>query len=122
MVEGKGFVEPGPLALNEVLDSSPGDYSRPSAKACSGGGIILGSAVPDASGGSLKWNRSDAGSTSTETLDNNLCSPTPTPVLVVVKNPTSGHDHYVVVTGKTSTGYSIIDPGYLGRTDLSSHG
>jgi hypothetical protein len=118
-----------PDTLNTTLSNLyPGDYSAPlSPVPGSGGRIILGSAVLDASFGRLKFDRSKSGSRLPSDLDSYLCSASPAPVIAQVTNPTSGHQHYIVVTGQQSGGtYSIVDPGYNptgpnARTSLSDY-
>ena len=119
-----------PGSLNTTLTNIyPGDYSTAlSPVPGSGGRIIFGTAVPDASFGKLKFDRSKTGSTSTADLNSYLCATSPVPVIAQVTNPSSGHSHYVVVTGQEAGGtYSIVDPGYNptgpnARTSLSSYG
>jgi hypothetical protein len=113
-----------PAGLNKLMTDTPGDFSLPTKKPNSGGGIIFSSAVTDVSAGSLKFDKSQSGQNTTLALDVNLCSPDAHPVLVQVTNPTTGHQHYVVVTGKNGNSYSIVDPGYLHppRTTLSDYG
>ncbi len=43
------------------------------------------------------------------------------PVIAQVKNPTTGHNHFVILTGQGDNTYNIVDPGYKGRTTLESY-
>jgi probable HAF family extracellular repeat protein len=119
--EGQNFT---PQTLNIAIGSYPGDYSLPiPGKPGSGGGINFSSAVMDVTGGNLKFDKSQSGQTNTAALDSYLCASPAYPVLVSVNNPSTGQNHYVVVTGQASNGdYSIVDPGYLSRTHLSDYG
>ena len=113
-----------PASLNTLMKNNPGDYSLPTTVPGSGGRINFGSAVTDVTGGALKFDRTQSGQTSAQALDSYLCSSEPHPVMVQVTNPTTGHQHYVVVTGKEGETYSIVDPGYIHppRTMLSDYG
>jgi hypothetical protein len=111
-----------PISLNDLLKRNSGDYSLPTNKPCSGGKINWSSAVKDASGNTVDFDKSQQGKRTLDALDLYLCSPQPNPVVITVTNPASGHQHFVVVTGKVDNTYSIIDPGYLGKTRLSDWG
>jgi hypothetical protein len=110
-----------PGSLNSLMNGFPGDYSPhdPAGKDPRNGGLVQWTtATPDVSGGTLYFDRSQANSTSTTALDYYLCSATPKPVIVQV----NGKGHCVVVTGKTGSGYSIIDPGHIvGHTSLADY-
>jgi hypothetical protein len=112
-----------PVSLNTLMDAF-GDFSPPGRKPGSGGAVLFGQAVEDVAAGNLKFDVSKQDEDTTQALDSYLCSSNPRPVIVQVTNPTSGHQHYVVVTGKAGNDYSIVDPGYLNppRTSLSFYG
>lgn len=112
-----------PSTLNADIESYD-DYTAPNSTPGSGGLIMASTAIADVSGGSLKLDRTQFGATTAAALDSYLCAANPSPVVVQVKNPSSGNQHAVVVTGKTGSTYSIVDPGYFNnpRTSLSAYG
>lgn len=113
-------IDPG--SLNTLLVGYPGVYSQPSLNVPnSGGRIDFPSAVTNVGGGALWFDLSQSGQTSTQALDLYVCAQSPKPVIVQVTNSKTGHQHYVAVTGRDSTGYSIIDPGYQSVSSLSTY-
>jgi len=108
-----------PLTLNNKLNTIPNAYSAPEPNDVGSGGRINNSTAVLGLLSGLKFDKTYSGPFTTQALDSYLCSSDPHPVLVRVSNPTSGHVHSVVVTGKTGGSYSIVDPGYLSRTSLS---
>jgi hypothetical protein len=43
-------------------------------------------------------------------------------IVAQVVNPTTGHNHWVVVTDKQGSSYRIADPGCYGRRNLGEYG
>jgi hypothetical protein len=113
-----------PVTLNTELKKYRGDYSASDdATPDDGGEISPVPAVTTASRSGLKLDVTNSNASTTDALDAHLCAPTPRPVIVQVRG-SSGDPHYVVVTGKTSNTYSILDPGsfHNPRTSLSQYG
>jgi hypothetical protein len=113
-----------PITLNTELKKYPGDYSAPNrATPDDGGEISPVPAVTTASRSRLKLDVTHSNASTGDALDAHLCATTPRPVIVQVTN-SFGDPHYVVVTGKTGSTYSILDPGNFNnpRTTLSQYG
>jgi Putative Ig domain/FIMAH domain/Peptidase_C39 like family len=121
-VLGTVGVSTDPRSLNTQLEGYPGVYSAPkTGKANSGGAIDWVSAITNIGRGSLWFDESNNMQSSTQALDSYLCAQTPKPVIVQVADK-KGDKHFVVVTGKNDTDYSIIDPGFLHVNSLSTYG
>jgi hypothetical protein len=118
-----------PATLDTAIGQHNADFSwAVPPRVADGGGILIGTAVLDASIGypsaassGVGFARDKLGSQLTTDLDNYLCT-TSVPVLLQVNDPASNYRHYVVATEKASDGYHIIDPGFKARTNLSAYG
>jgi hypothetical protein len=109
-----------PATLDVRLGEFNNDFSWAVTSSDDGGSISLGTAVKDAAANRVIFSRAKTGSRSTADLDAYLCH-YDVPVLLQVNDPATNYRHYVVATAKGSTGYSIVDPGFKNRTNLSAY-
>ena len=107
-----------PGSLNRFMQATDTDYD--------GLGVNWGPATRDASGGTLKFNSRRIDSAvdlqgATQYLDNVLCQ-LHHPVIVGVNlDDQRTPQHFVLVTGKQGSEYTIADPGFTSKMKLSQY-
>lgn len=113
-----GGVTNDPGGLNQFMKTTDTDFY--------GESVFWGPAARDASGGTLKFHLSNINSLqdwdgATNYLDTAVCQQGNPIIVGVDLNSSNVPQHYVVVTGKQGSDYTIADPGYA-KTTLSQYG
>jgi hypothetical protein len=112
-----------PAQLNVLLSNSPnpGPQSGYVGEDILNWGPATAIAANAAGKPSVYFDFTDNGSTDPQDL-RDLLTTNAAPVIVRVDNPTTGHQHFVLVTGIDGDTFAINDPGYQSRTTLQPYG
>jgi hypothetical protein len=104
-----------PIQLNQQLTASPNGYVGTDSI---NWGPATAIAAFSANQPTVQWHPSNV---SDDQGLRDLITKYAAPVIVSVTNPTTGHQHFVLVTGLDGDTFYINDPGYAGRTTLDSY-